>query len=237
MEQVSSLVTQKLEVDGLIFLESKSEVISALFAYVILEQGRQKRMVNAISHAFQASDHMQHMWRYITPYASMLFCGPDTPSMNSLIILLSPHINWDDRYYSKGDIIRWAAAASAVPYTEEVGRDVVSALLQILMCDSLRPHIPTENWMLLKKHSTIPPPYQEPDMIITGTTVRYIRGLGDIEILSFLILAWSGRNIIDGQDHIMDLLKEDFCGIGMWGHRKDLVERLDRVLEGCGWSQ
>ena len=232
MEQVSSLLTQKLEAmveaaDG-ILLDSKREAISTLFIYVILEQGRQKRMANAISHALQVSG----MWIFIKPYTSMLFCGPSTPSMNSLIILLSPYIGWDDRYHSKCDVISWATAASAVPYTEEVGRDVVSALLQILIYDSLRPHIPPNIWTWLKKHSTLAPLYQPRHLQVTSSTVRYIRGLEDIEILnSFFILTWLEYNAIDCED-MMDLFKEDFCGIGMWGHRKDLLERLD----GCSQS-
>ena len=235
MEQVSSLVTQKLEAmvkaaDG-ILLDSKREAISTLVIYVILEQGRQKRMANAISHALQAS----LMWNFVEPYTPMLFCGPNTPSMNSLIILLSPYIGWDDKYHSKGDVISWAAAASAVPYTEEVGRDVVSALLQILIYDSLRPHIPPNIWTWLKKHSILAPPYLPRYMRITSSALRYIRGIGDIEIFKpFLLLAWSENNDIrgDDEDSMKVLLREDFCGIGMWGHRRDLIERLDRVLEG-----
>ena len=231
MEQVSSLVTQKLEdmveATDLGALYSKREAISTLFIYVILEQGRQERMANAISHALRASD----TWNFIKPYTSMLFFGPNTFSMNSLIVLLSPYIYWANEYHSKGDVIRWAAAASSVPYTEEVGRDVVGALLQISMCDSLRPHTPIEIWRWLKKHSTLPPVYREQGMNITGNAVRYIRELGDIEIFkSFFILAWSESSYICDENHTKNSLREDFCGIGMWGHRKDLVERLDRIL-------
>ena len=234
MEQVSSLVTQKLEAmveaaDRRV-LDSKWNAISTLFIYLILEQGQQQRMANAISHALQVSV----LWSFVQPYTPMLFCGPNTPPMDSLIIFLSPYIYWDGKYHSKGDVTRWAAAASTVPYTEEVGRDVVSALLQIACCDSLRPHIPIEIWTWMKKYSTLPPLYRGQAIIITSFTVRYIRGLGDIEIIkSFFIVAWSGENTIYDECYMKHLLKEDFCGIGMWGHRKDLVERLDYVLESC----
>ena len=239
MEQVSSLVTQKLEAmveaaDRRV-LNSKREAISALLIYVILEQGRQQQMANAISYALQAMSGRSCKRYCVDSYTPMLFCGPNTPPMDSLVILLSPYIRWNDTYHSKGDVIRWAAAALTVPYTEEVGRDVVGVLLQISMYDSLRPHIPIEIWMWLKKHSTLPPLYRGRTIQITGGAVSYIRGLGDIEISkSFFILAWSQFNYInDSEDSTKNLLREDFCGIGMWSHRKDLVEQLDRILESC----
>ena len=135
MEQVSSLLTQKLEAmveaaDDILF-DYKCEALSMLFIYVILEQGWQKRMANAILQALKACRMVT--WNYIRPYTPILFRGPNTPSMNSLIILSSPYIGWDDTYHNKDDVIRWAAAALTVPYTEEVGQDVVGALLQISM--------------------------------------------------------------------------------------------------------
>ena len=252
MEQVSSLITQQLEAANAIYPHSKCRAISTLFIYVILEQGRQQQMANAISHALRALEPSTRlrkpgmwcltsaMWYYIDPYTPMLFRGPNTPSMDSLIILLSPHIHWDDRYHSKGDVIRWAAAASAVPYTEKVGRDIMSVLLQILINSSLRPHIPIEIWTWLKNHSILPPLYQEWNIAISSDTLRYIRGLEDIKISkSFLLLAWSENNwFFEGhEDSMRDSLREDFCGIGMWGHRKDLIEQLDHILEGRPWRR
>ena len=215
-------------------LESKCEAISALFGYAILERGQQQQMANAISHALQALDRRRgYVWDLVDPYTPILFCGPNTPSMDWLIILLSPYIFWDDKCRNKSYVIKWAAAASAVPYTEEVGRDVVSALLQIACYDSLRPHIPVEIWTWLKKPLTLPPLYRRRGIKTTRNTVHYIRGLGDIEIFkSFFILSWLEHNDVDDKDNMENLLREDFCGIGMWGHRKDLIKRLDRVLEG-----
>ena len=239
--QVSSLVTHKLEAiveaaDG-ILLDSKCEAIYTLFVYVILEQ-REQRMTNSILRALLALEARRRVtWSYIGPYTSVLFRGPNTPSMNSFIIHLSPYIGWHRKYHSKGDVIRWAAAALAVPYTEEVGRDIVGALLRISIDDFLRPHIPMEIWTWLKKHSTFPPPDLGRGITVTDSTLRYIRSLGDIEISkSYLRSAWSERNTTDGGNAVERLLREDFCGIGMWGHRKDLVEWLDRVLESCNRS-
>ena len=201
--------------------------------YVIMERGREQRMANAISRAAGASRMMHFMWRHVAPYTSMLFGGSNSPSMDPVIILLSPYIGWDDALHNKDDVIRWAAAASAVPYTEEVGRDIVGALLQIARCDSLRTHVPIEIWTWLKKRSTLPPLCHGPGILLTGDMVCHVRGLGDIEVFkSYLLLAWSEHTYPGGTGMIAmeDSLREDFCGIGMWGHRKDLIERLKHIL-------
>ena len=242
VEQVSSLVTHKLEAmveaADCQVLSSKREAISALFIYVILEQGRQQRMANAISHALQTAGACRRATSdYIGPYTPMLFRGPNTPSMDSLIILLSPYIDWDSAYLSECDAIKWAAAASAVPYTEEVGWDIASALLQISKHDSLRLHIPLNIWTLLKKHSTPPPPYRAWTMEITPSALRYIHGLEDIELLkSIFILVWSKGNRINLND-TYNLFREEFSGIGMWGHRKDLLKWLDGFGQSGHYSR
>ena len=192
-------------------------------------------MANAILRAARASKMVSFMWYHIRPYTPLLFGAPNSPSTDSAIILLSPYIGWGDAIHSKDDVIRWASAASAVPYTEEVGRGVLGALLRISRCDSLRPHIPIEIWRWLNKHSTLPLSYQGPRVGVTGNTVRYIRGLGDIKIFkSYLLLAWSEHMHVDCFDEIRNSFEEDFCGIGMWGHRKDLTERLELVLGSLG---
>ena len=154
--------------------------------------------------------------------------------MDLVILLLSPYIPWNNALCSKGDIIGWAVAALAVPYTEEVGWDVVRSLLRSVCHSSLRPHIPIEIWAWLKKHSTLPPPYQGLGIEITSDTVRCVQGLGDVEILkSFFLLAWSECTDDYGPVAMEDSLRGFFCGIGMQGHRRDLTERLDRVVRGC----
>jgi hypothetical protein len=213
-------------------LVSKREAIPPLFIYVILEQGRQERMANAISRALQILECWEVISRRIGPYTPMLFRGPNTPSMDLLIVTLSPYVGWCDQYHSENDVIRWVAAASAVPYTEKVGRDIVSVLLQIAFCDPLRPHIPVNLWAWLKGGLTSPPSYRQRYTIITNKAVRYIRGLGDIEIFkSLVLLPLSEHNCVLDEDYMEDSLREEFCGIGMWGHRKDIVERLERCSQ------
>lgn len=191
-------------------------------------------MAHAISHVLQTSQIVEFPWNHIDPFTPLLFGGPNTPPMNLAIILLSPYIGWDDTLHSKYNVIRWAEAALAVPYTEEVGRDVVGVLLQIASCSSLRPHVPIEIWTWFRKHSTLPPLYRRPRMSISSDTVCYIRGLGDIEIFkSYLLLAWSEHSYAYGVDEMEATFWEEFCGIGMWAYRKELVDRLDQVLGSC----
>lgn len=69
----------------------------------------------------------------------------------------------------------------------------------------------------------------------TPATVRYVRGLGDPEITkSYFLHIWS-----DGYKECGNSLKEmevairgDFGRIGMRCHQKELINQLDKVLEG-----
>ena len=70
---------------------------------------------------------------------------------------MSPYLPWTDAFYDQNAVHRWAAAALAVPYTEEVGQSVVDVLLQIASNSSLRLHIPRDVWALLKKRVSLPP--------------------------------------------------------------------------------
>ncbi|KAF9647586.1 hypothetical protein BDM02DRAFT_3116806 [Thelephora ganbajun] len=71
---------------------------------------------------------------------------------------------------------------------------------------------------------------------MTEDVVRRVRALGDIEILkSYFLLVWSEwdiphRNHI-GYGEMERSIREDFGGIGMDPHRKDLIKRLDYILE------
>ena len=125
---------------------------------------------------------IQHLFRHLTPSScstdSQVFLLSVVPSMNLVILLLSPYIPWNNALCSKGDVIRWAVAALAVPYTKEVGWDAVRSLLRSVCHSSLRPHIPIEILAWLKKHSTLPPPYQGLGIEITSETVRCARTRG-----------------------------------------------------------
>jgi len=66
--------------------------------------------------------------------------------------------------------------------------------------------------------------------------IRRVRALGDLEVLkSYLLLFWSGLPHIDdwleSLAEVQISIQEDFGGIGMAHHRKDLMKWLDRGLE------
>ena len=173
------------------------------------------------------------MWGQVVLYISRLFEKRSPTSLDRVITLISPHVPWDGAL-SKGEaVIRWAKAASTIPYTEEVGASVVDALFQIAWVDILRPHIPTDIWSLLKKRPPLPPMY---DGLAKGGNehiVVHVRGLRDIDILkSYFLLVWAPRYSPDSDcAHAMETsIREDFGGVEMEQHRKDLLERLDYIL-------
>ena len=238
MDQLVQFITNRLEAmvsaADHALIHAKRKAISTLFMYIILEEGKPQQMVDAISRVVGSPGTRWSVWPHIGPCTSMLFSRSNSPSVDSAIVLLSPYIGWDEELRSEADVVRWAAATLAVPYTEEVGRYAASALVQIACWFNLLPHIPIEIWTWLKKHSTILPPYQGPYITISAEAVRYLQRLGDVDIIkSYLLLAWSEGCDIDDVYWIRDSFRVDFCGIGMWGYREDLIKRLDKVLEDC----
>jgi len=172
--------------------------------------------------------------RCVAPYATTMFQEPSPPSLNRIIALAAPYVTWYDDLCTEDTVTRWAAAVSATPYSEEVGQGVVDALLEITNTSSLRPHIPTNIWVWLKKQPSLPPVCQGRSNGSWEYTVRHVRGLGDIEILkSYFLLVWSEWDYAyddPGFDEMVLSLREDLSGIGMGGHRQDLIKRLDYVL-------
>ena len=127
-----------------------------------------------------------------------------------------------------------AAAALATPYSEEVRYTVIDVLLQIVLNNSLRPHVPVELWAWLKRQPSPSPviPRREA-RATTLDAVRHIRELGDIEILKpYLLLSWSEwtPHCDSGIAEMETAIREDFWGTTARRHRKDLAERLDRIL-------
>lgn len=99
------------------------------------------------------------------------------------------------------------------PYSEEVGRSVIDALLQIASEDSLRPHIPVGVWVWLKRQPYLPPVCAGWYLGTSSDIVHHIRGLGDIEILkSYFLLVWSEWDYPDedGFAETQVSIKEDF---------------------------
>ena len=174
---------------------------------------------------------------YIDSYAFALLSKPTPPSLNRAIVLLSPYL--PRQYWDEHTIARWATAALALPYSEKVGWSVVGMLLQLASSETLRPFIPADIWEWLKKQSSLPPVCAGRDAGTGKDTVRYVRGLGDLDTLrSYFLLVWSERNTLDtsGFVEMQASIVEDLGGIGMHHHRVQLITRLDHILEKVeGW--
>ena len=236
---ISSLITQKLrsmiEDADMELVRSKCKAMCTVLPYsVFLEQGGQQAMLDAISDAFRASNRWWPIWDHAQPYLRSLLSRPNNPSLHRAITLTSPHVDWRSGLCDKSMFSRWVAAASAVSYTEAVDQSVVDTLLQIANVDFLRPRIPVGIWTLLKKRPSLPPVCQGRYRGTSFDIVHQIRGLGDIEILkSYFLLVWSEweRFRYSCLQEMVIAISEDFGGIGVWRHRKDLIERLDCILE------
>ena len=218
---------------------SKRESVCALLSYAIfLEQGGQNGMVDTIFRVAKASKSCL----FIDPILSgssitTLFGKPSSPLLDWLITVASSHLDWESKVDEEHMVYRWAAAALAVPDTEDVSQDVVDTLLQISSIYSLRPHVPIEIWAWLKKRPSLPPVCLGRSRGTTLDTVRHVRGLGNFEILiSYFLLVWSEWDdlCIGGLDEMVTSIREEFGGIRMRGHREDLIKRLDYVLKRLG---
>ena len=172
-------------------------------------------------------------WHYIQPCIKGLIGKSGTPSLNRAIILMLPCLDWNDEWADETTVTWWAAAALALPYTEEVGQSVVDVMLQIASRRSLRPHIPIEIWVWLKKRPSLPPWSLGRSRANCWDPIDHIRGLGDIEILkSYFLVVWS-EWVYLYNDHLERMevsIREDFGGIEVQDHRKDLIERVHHIL-------
>lgn len=198
-------------------------------------------MVDAVLRVFSASNSGRFIWHRINPYLTTLFDEPSPPPLHRVVTLMSPYVPWGDKPHDEHTVARWAAAASAVPYSDEVGCSVVNALLQIASIDSLRPHIPVNLWELLKEKPPLRPVCRGRLVGRKEAIVRHVRQLGDIEIVkSYFLLIWSECNFLytSGLDEMQTSIREDFGGTERSHHRKDLMERLDYVLGQLdrGWG-
>ena len=237
MEHVSSIITKTIvNATNPDFIFSKRKAINTIFPYAIcLGLGGQHGMADAISRAAKACTSGGFVWHRIRRYIATLFDNPIPPSLNWVVTLASCQVPWDGNLHDESTITRWAATISTVPYTPEIGRSVVDALLQIAHIDTLRPHIPVDVWAWLKMR---PPPLPLAEGQPEGSmsdVIRHIRGLGDVEILkSYFLYTWSEwtRSIDDFCfDETEGSIREDFGGAGMQCHRADLITHLDRRLE------
>ena len=236
LDELSSLITQKLEMitkakdPHQIF--SKRKAITAVFPYAVWqEQSGKSKMFEMFLYATSAS--RKFMWYRIHPFINTLFNKVNPASTNQVITLASPYIHWDNWEHNKNAVTQWAATALAVPYTEEVGQSVANTLLQIVHSDTLRPYIPIDIWPWLKRQPHLLPIHHGRQWINISNTTQAVQELNDIEILkSYLLLVWSEWGTLTPTElgMMFNLVREDFGGIGMGGHRADLSQRLDYIL-------
>ena len=235
MQRLSDLITQRLEtiVDNANRQStfSKHKTINALFPYAIHpEQSGQQRMLEANVYAARVSGRG---WRHIRPCIKAFIGKSGSPSLNRAFILMLPCLDWANEWANETTVTWWAAAALALPYTEEVGQSVVDVMLQIASCRSLRPHIPIDIWVWLKKRPSLPPWSLGRVRANYLDAIDQIRGLGDIEILkSYFLVVWSEwRHLsIAHLARTQVSIREDFGGIEMRDHRKDLIKRVHHIL-------
>ena len=213
-------------------LWSKRKAITVLLPCAVWQERDGKpEMFDTILHVTRASRISMFMWDHVDQFVIRLLseASPRT------IVLGLPHVlhTLQDQLGDVGDLVRrWAAAACAVPHSEEIAQGVVDTLLQIASEGGLR-YIPINLWSWLTKRPSLPPICLGRCFGTDGSVVKGIRALKDIEVLkSYLHLVWSEWDSLytDGLDEMCTLIREDFGGVEMRHHRTDLIQRLDHVL-------
>ena len=230
------LISQKLETmisaGGPHPIYSKHKAITALFAYAVWqEQDGQHKVLDVCLHAARASKQRGFLWYYIRELPVARLPNEESPvSMKQAFILMSPHLPWDwtrDEHW----VQQWAAAATAVPYTDEIGQSVADTLLQIAYNPSLQSHIPIYMWSWLRKSPSLPPVSAGRFFGKHLDVVQAVQQLGDIETLTaYLLLVWSEWEGQWPTDEMHALIRGDFSGVGMGYHRRRLLQHLDHVL-------
>ena len=234
MEEISSLITQKLKTvvnaGNYQLIQSKHKAINALLPYAALqEHGGKPEILDAFLSAARASKMLKFEWPRTRDYAGTLFSKASPHG----IILGSPYIRWC-YLTDRGDLVQqWAAAASAVPYTEEIAQSVVDTLLQIALYTHLSPYIPTNTWLWLTKQPSLPPICRGWHYGTCLPVAKAVRKLKDIEITkSYFLLVWSewGYLTDDAFNESCASIYEDFSET--WGgwHQAKLIQHLDHIL-------
>jgi len=152
------------------------------------------------------------------------------------IILVTPYLDWEREPLSGAQdlISKWVAAISVVPHTEEAVENVVDTLLQISANPYLRSSIPADVWLWLNERPSLPSVCKGRRLGDDRDTVRTVRTLNDIRVLtSYLIMIWSEWKPLgdDGFAEMRMSVFEDFSGVGNGHHRAELIQRLDVILD------
>jgi len=239
MNKVSTLISQKLstmiEAANPHKISSRRKAITALFPHAVQQQQNgHHEMLDAFLDVARASQNPRFMWRWVIPFFTTLLDKDSPPPQKQAAILASPHLLWWGSTVSGKQMIRqWAAATSAIPYSDKVCTSVVDTLLRIASNSTLEPHIPTRMWSWLNRQPSLPPVCAGRYFGSVWGVVEAIRALAHLEILkSYLLLIWSEWDHLyhGGHGEMCTLIKEDFGGVWMEHHRKDFLKHLDHIL-------
>lgn len=238
IDDISALISQKLKDmiriadPDLIYFKHKA--ITAFFPWAVChEWNGQREVLDTLLHAARTSGRQGFMWHCIELLVTRLLTEESTIFWKQVVVLASPYLPWQEFTNSKHLTKLWVAATHAIPYTDDVGRCIVDTLLLIGSQSSLRSHLPVDVWSWLKRRPSLPPICIGRSLGTERDSVQAFRGLGDTETLtSYLLLVWSEWDgILSGFEEMQTSIREDFSGIGMWHHRKELLQRLDHILE------
>jgi len=216
-------------------ISSRRKAITALFPHAVWqEQNGQNEMFNTLLNAARASEEPRFLWCWIIPLFTTLLDKGSPVSQKQVAILASPHLLWWGGFASGKQMIQlWAVAALVIPYSDELGTSVVDTLLRIASNDTLGPHIPTRMWLWLNRQPSLPPVCAGRYFGSVWGVVRAVRALSNFKILkSYLLLIWSEWDYLyhDGHGEMCTLIRENFSGVWMGRHRKELLEHLDHIL-------
>jgi len=211
-------------------IQSKYKAINALLPYAALQEHAGKsEMLDAFVCAARASKMPEFGWFYAIKSVDTLFSKVSPHA----IVLVSPYMDWK-HLPDGGDLVKqWVAAASVVPYTEEVAQSVVDTLLQIADWDQSLSHIPANIWLWLTKRPSLPPTCKGRHFGAQLAVAKAILELKDIEITkSYFLLVWSEWVHLGNSafNESCASICEDFSEV--WGgwHRAELIQHLDHIL-------
>ena len=191
---------------------SKRKAITVFFSCTALEERTgQLKVPDMFLDAARASMQRGFMWHRVKPLITTMLNEESPISLKQATILVLPHLPLileDNRHF----IRLFSAAASAVPYTDEICQSVVDVLLRNAL--SL-PHTPVGFWSWLNKRPSLPPLCHGRDVGSRREVVRMVRALGDIETLtSYLLLVWSEWDYLSlgGFEEMCISIREDLVG-------------------------
>ena len=220
------------------FIRRSRKAIAAVFPYAVWQQRKGKcKMFDTFLSLITATGPRRYMWRHVEPFISTLLHEESDNSLKLAAVLTSPLFPWQQFSHPKHSIKLWVAAASILPYTDEIGWRVVDALLCVAYQDTLRHHIPVDMWSWLNKRPSLPPVCPGRRWGSSRDIVRTLRRLGDAEILtSYLILVWSEWDGLDseGLEEMHTAIQRDLKGTPTMDYHKDLLQHLDHVLGQLG---